>query len=193
MIGVEAARETWRSLRLPNHRAGARPGLWVVRESALFLGVNVAFRGLGAVRAIIVARLMAPDDYGVLATLVVAAFYLQCLDLGVALATMREIPTLAGRGREADALRLQREVFAWELVVGTVVGAAVFAWALWSWSERGTAAWAWLVLPAFVVGEPLRQTLLSYLQSRREFPSCLRATFFNGPSNRCTPNRPCLP
>lgn len=149
----------------------------VARQWALFLGANSVSRVLGAARAIVVARLLSPDDYGLLATLLVVAFYLQCLDLGVGLATTREIPALEATGRHAEAARLQRRVFAWELIVGGLVGAGVLAGVLVRANRVGSAAYlaAWMALPAYAYSELIRNTLQSYLQSRREFARVRRA------------------
>lgn len=156
-------------LRLAPRMSGLQ--LMVAKESAKFLGVNVASRGLSALRAIVVARLLSPEDYGVLTVLLLVAFYLQCLDFGAGLATMREIPVLEARGRDADVLRLEREVFGWEIFVGTVTALGVFAFVVWSAQDTGAAAHlrAWMALPVYVFLELLRQILQSYLQSRREF------------------------
>src|SRR6266550_7643652 len=97
----------------------------VVEQSAWLMGANVVTRVLGAARGIAVAKMLAPEDYGLLATLTIAAFYLQTLELGVGWGTIREIPLLQGQGKTDQVLLLERSVLRWELAVSLVAGVAV--------------------------------------------------------------------
>ena len=147
----------------------------VVRESAWLVGANVVQRGFGVLRGVIVARLLAPADYGLLASILVAAFYLQTLELGVGWGTSRQIPLLRGRQKTADVDLLEREVFWWELAVGLLVAAGLFAYILWVRPEPASHARAWLALPLYVVAELLRNMLQCFLQAREEFARLRRS------------------
>jgi O-antigen/teichoic acid export membrane protein len=147
----------------------------VVRESALLVGANIIQRAFGVLRGIIVARLLAPGDYGVLASILVASFYLQTLELGVGWGTSREIPLLRGRQKFAEVDRLEREVFWWELLIGVVVGVGLLACMLWARPGPASLGRAWLALPFYVVAELLRNMLQCFLQAREEFARLRRS------------------
>jgi O-antigen/teichoic acid export membrane protein len=141
----------------------------VARESALLVGANIIQRACGVLRGIIVARLLSPGDYGVLASILVASFYLQTLELGVGWGTSREIPLLRGRQKFSEVDRLEREVFWWELFVGLVTGVGLTVWMLWGRSGSPDGSRAWLALPFYVATELLRNMLQCFLQAREEF------------------------
>jgi O-antigen/teichoic acid export membrane protein len=141
----------------------------VVEQSAWLMGANVVTRVLGAARGIAVAKLLAPEDYGLLATLTIAAFYLQTLELGVGWGTIREIPLLQGQGKTDQVLVLERSVLRWELAVSLVAGVAVALFIVWTMPiVREPRLAVWLIVPVYVVGELLRNTLQTYLQCKGE-------------------------
>lgn len=165
--------QEWRPrLLLGSISASARG---VVRESALLVGANIVQRGFGVLRGIIVARLLAPADYGLLASMLVAAFYVQTLELGVGWGTSRQIPLLRGRGQIAEIERLEREVFWWELAVGALAGAGLFGYLLWTRGAVTGAQRVWIVLPLYVAAELLRNMLQCFLQAREEFARLRRS------------------
>ena len=147
----------------------------VVRESALLVGANVVQRAFGVLRGFIVARLLAPADYGVLASILVASFYLQTLELGVGWGTSREIPLLRGRQKIAEVDRLEREVFWWELFIGVLVGVGLLGWMLWARPGPASHRRAWLALPFYVAAELIRNMLQCFLQAREEFARLRRS------------------
>ena len=147
----------------------------VVRESALLVGANVVQRAFGVLRGIVVARLLAPADYGVLASILVASFYLQTLELGVGWGTSREIPLLRGRQKSAEVDRLEREVFWWELFIGVLVGVGLLGWMLWARPGPASHRRAWLALPFYVAAELIRNMLQCFLQAREEFTRLRRS------------------
>jgi lipopolysaccharide exporter len=170
-MNVRALRTAWGPRLLGPISASAEG---VVRESALLVGANLVQRGFGVLRGIIIARLLAPGDYGVLTSILVASFYLQTLELGVGLGTSRQIPLLRGQQRMGDVDRLEREVLWWELAVGVVVGVTMLAYIL-STDAALRSHGVWLAVPFFVAAELLRNMLQCFLQAREEFARLRRS------------------
>src|SRR5947208_12099169 len=115
------------------------------------------------------------EDYGLLATILVAAFYLQLFDLGVGWGTVREIPLLRGRGDAGSVARLEREVFWWEVAVGLTVGVAVILYFAASSSRPDFDVHLWMFVPIYVAAELLRNTQQCFLQARENFESLRRS------------------
>lgn len=91
----------------------------VARGAAWIMGAGLVARTLGAVNTIIIARLLAPEDIGVVATAVIAMQLLQGIsDIGVSQAVVRFRD--AGRA-ELDTL------FTLSALRGAAVGALLFA------------------------------------------------------------------
>jgi O-antigen/teichoic acid export membrane protein len=163
IAGTPAPTGWWTFLRLSTNQRS------VAQQSALLLAANVVARVLGVARGIVVARFLAPADYGLLATILVAAFYLQLFDFGVGWGTVREIPLLRGKGDSASVSRLEREVFWWEVAVGLGVGAAAVLYLAANWTRPGFDARAWMYVPVYVAAELLRNTQQCFLQARESF------------------------
>jgi O-antigen/teichoic acid export membrane protein len=145
------------------------------RQSALLFGASIISRALGVLRGVVVARLLAPQDFGLLASMLVAASYLQMVELGVGWGTVREIPLLRGRTKTAEVVQLEREVFWWEILIGVTVGVVIAAYLLQAGFESTSHARAWLALPIYVGAELLRNTLTCFLQAREEFSRLRRS------------------
>ena len=91
----------------------------VARGSAWILGAGIAARLLGAVNTIIVARLLAPDDIGIVATAAVTMQLLQGIsDIGVSQAVVKF--------RNADRDDLDT-LFTLSVLRGLLIGALLFA------------------------------------------------------------------
>ena len=162
-VAPAAAARPWSFLRLSANQET------VAQQSVLLLAASVISRLCGVLRGIVVARILAPADYGLLATILVAAFYVQLCDLGVGWGTVREIPLRRGRGETSQIARLEREVFWWEVAVGTAVGVATMVYLVVTSGRLGLYTHAWMFLPVYVAGELLRNTQQCFLQAREEF------------------------
>ncbi|MCK5745916.1 MAG: oligosaccharide flippase family protein [Oricola sp.] len=91
----------------------------VARGAAWIMGAGLVARTLGAVNTIVIARLLAPEDIGVVATAVIAMQLLQGIsDIGVSQAVIRFRD--AGRD-ELDTL------FTLSAIRGAIIGAVLFA------------------------------------------------------------------
>jgi O-antigen/teichoic acid export membrane protein len=163
MMDTPAPAGWWAVLRLSRNQRS------VAHQSALLLAANIVARVLGVARGVVVARLLAPTDYGLLATILVASFYLQLFDFGVGWGTVREIPLLRSKGDTASVARLEREVFWWEVVVGLTVGLVTFGYLAAHSSRPGFDTRAWMFVPVYVAAELLRNTQQCFLQARESF------------------------
>lgn len=126
----------------------------VARGAAWIMGAGLIARTLGAVNTIVIARLLAPDDIGVVATAVIAMQLLQGIsDIGVSQAVVRF--------RDADrddldtlfTLSLLRGLFIGALLLAAApLAAQVYGDARVFWTFAGVAAFpviAGLVNPRF--------------------------------------------
>ena len=165
------------------HRLGqtlSRGVKGALREAALLCGTSVVLRGLGVIRGTIVARLLLPADYGVLATILIAGYYLQALEMGVGFGTIREIPMLRGQQKSDRIVNVEREVFWWEVGIGLVIGALVTLYLLGESSPTLRPALPWLLLPVYVSVELMRNILQCFLQGREEFARFRRSMLWHG-------------
>ena len=117
----------------------------VARGAAWVLGAGLFARALGALNTIIVARLLAPDDIGLVAVAVAAMQLLQGFsDIGVSQAVVKF--------RDASRDDLDT-LFALSVLRGLAVGAALAAAAPFAAAFYGDARmfWAFLAIAAFPV------------------------------------------
>jgi O-antigen/teichoic acid export membrane protein len=159
-------------LRLPRGDAGAPSTLLAIGS---VVGASVASRFLRVVKSLAVARLLAPEAYGVSTALAVVLLYAQLLDLGSSVAAFRDLAAAAGKGDKEGV----RRAAAWMSALKLAPAAVVAAGAIMGLALPGVSPplrLGLLALPAIAVSSTLLSQALLYLQATGAVRDLSRAT-----------------
>lgn len=88
----------------------------ILRQSAKFNVVQIIGKIISIPKSIIVAAVLLPKDYGVIALLGLWSMYSDLINPGILSAGYREIPYFLGRNEEGKALRIQNISIAGDLI-----------------------------------------------------------------------------
>jgi O-antigen/teichoic acid export membrane protein len=88
------------------------------------IATSAVSRGVGVIRGLVLARILAPEIYGISTTVAIALAYGNYLDLGMANAAFREAAAARGRGDREGAARAAGHIGMVKIVAGVLLATA---------------------------------------------------------------------
>jgi PST family polysaccharide transporter len=160
--------------------ANALPAALVSGSSTLLAigqvaGASVASRFLRFVKTLVVARLLAPESYGVFAAVAVLLTYAQFLDLGSSSAAFRDLTAAVGRGDAREAWRASGRMGTLKLAAAALFGGGALVAAFWP-GVAGPLRLGLLALPAMALSSTLLSQALLHLQAHGRAAEYSRVT-----------------
>lgn len=128
------------------------------------VGASVASRFLRVLKALVVARMLAPEDYGVLGALTIILMFAQFLDLGSAVAAFRDLASAVGRGATRAAAQAASQLATLKLASALLLGTGALAVCV-TGEVSPRLRWGLLTLPAAAVSSSLLSQAFLQIQA----------------------------
>ena len=93
----------------------------IIKHSSKFSGVALFTKVLGFPKAIILAMVLMPEDYGKFGIATLYASYLGFLSLGNVDAAFREMPGLLKKNKHDEAIFVQNNAFSFDFIIRTLL------------------------------------------------------------------------
>jgi O-antigen/teichoic acid export membrane protein len=156
----------------PPSAAGSPSTLFAI---GTVVAASVASRLFRVAKALAVARLLAPEDYGVSAAIALVLAYAQFLDLGSSVAAFRDLTSAVGRGDGDRGARAAGWMGALKLAGALPVAVGGLAGSFWPGLAPAVRL-GLVALPAIAVSSTLLNLVLLHLQALGHSARFSRAT-----------------
>ncbi len=150
--------EVYEDMPAPSHRSTAA----LLRSLGHVLASSGMARGLGLIKGLVLAALLAPADYGVSTLVAVVVAYSQFADFGLSAAASRELSAAMGRGDPQAKVAHARHLVAFRLFAGLTAGAAALLLSFWPGADAGTRLGLRVALPAVLAAAIVASSLLRW-------------------------------